>query len=60
LGSRGGFETASQGGYMTRLNTGDKAPGFNLIDQNGEKVKLADFKSKKLFIFFYPKAGTSG
>jgi len=45
---------------MTRLNTGDKAPGFNLIDQNGEKVKLADFKSKKLFIFFYPKAGTSG
>jgi peroxiredoxin Q/BCP len=42
------------------LNPNDKAPDFGLLDQNGKKVFLSDFKGRKLLLFFYPKAGTSG
>ncbi len=45
---------------MANLNPGDKAPDFALLDQNGEAVKLADFGGRRLFIYFYPKASTSG
>lgn len=45
---------------MARLSAGDKAPPFSLVDQNGQKVKLADFKGQRLLVYFYPKAGTSG
>ncbi len=45
---------------MSRLSVGDTAPRFSLTDQNGNKVKLADFKGRRLLVYFYPKAGTSG
>ena len=45
---------------MKTLNTGDKAPGFDLEDQNGQNVHLSDFSGKKLFLYFFPKANTSG
>lgn len=45
---------------MKRLNSGDKPPLFSLKDQNGKTVRLADFAGKKLFLYFYPKANTSG
>lgn len=45
---------------MTRLNPGDKAPDFALQDQNENQVGLADYAGRKLFVFFYPKADTSG
>jgi peroxiredoxin Q/BCP len=38
----------------------DGAPDFNLPDQDGKKVSLSDFKGRKVLLFFYPKAGTSG
>ena len=45
---------------MAQLKTGDKAPKFSLTDQNGSTVELAQFKGKKLLVYFYPKADTSG
>ena len=45
---------------MPLLKPGDQAPAFTLPDQNGNKVKLSDFKGTKLLLYFYPKAGTSG
>ena len=45
---------------MTTLKAGDKAPKFSGSDQNGASHKLADYKGKKLVVFFYPKASTPG
>lgn len=45
---------------MTQLKPGDKAPDFDLTDQAGRRVSLADFVGKPLLAYFYPKAGTSG
>ncbi len=39
---------------------GSKAPAFNLADQTGIKVRLASFKGRKVLVYFYPKADTSG
>ena len=47
-------------GLMARLKEGVKPPDFNLEDQNGKKVKLADFKGRKLLLYFYSKADTPG
>ncbi len=45
---------------MTTLKKGDKAPDFAGIDQDGKQHTLADYKGKKLVVFFYPKANTPG
>ena len=45
---------------MTTLEAGDKAPDFSVADQDGNTIKLSDFKGKKLVLFFYPKASTPG
>jgi cytochrome oxidase Cu insertion factor (SCO1/SenC/PrrC family) len=45
---------------MAELKKGDRAPAFELEDQNGRRVKLADFKGRKLLVYFYPKADTPG
>jgi peroxiredoxin Q/BCP len=42
------------------LEPGDKAPAFTLPDQNGEKVRLSDFKGQWLILYFYPRADTPG
>ncbi len=45
---------------MTHLVKGDKAPDFEGIIETGEKIKLSDFKGRKLILYFYPKDFTSG
>lgn len=45
---------------MTTLTKGDKAPDFSGVDQDGKTHTLADYKGKKLVVFFYPKASTPG
>lgn len=42
------------------LKAKDKAPAFTLLDQNGEKVSLNDFKGQNVVVYFYPKAMTPG
>lgn len=43
------------------LKLGTKAPAFTLVDQNGQKVSLKDFKGKNhVILYFYPKAMTPG
>jgi len=39
---------------------GAKAPDFALATDTGGKVSLKDFKGRKLVLYFYPKANTSG
>ena len=45
---------------MTTLKEGKKAPAFKGTDQNGDIVSLADFKGKKVILYFYPKDDTPG
>lgn len=39
---------------------GEKAPDFELPDQDGKTHKLADYAGKNVVLYFYPKALTSG
>src|SRR5262249_20670985 len=43
-----------------KLTVGDKAPAFTLPRDGGGEVSLSEFKGKKLVLYFYPKADTSG
>ena len=45
---------------MTNLEAGHKAPSFEAICDGNTHIKLADFKGKKVVLFFYPKDNTSG
>jgi len=45
---------------MAKLNPGDAAPDFQLPDQDGKTVSLADFHGRRLLVYFYPKADTQG
>ncbi len=45
---------------MSKFKAGDKAPSFEGVNQNGEKISLNDFKGKKLILYFYPKDNTPG
>jgi len=42
------------------LEPGQNAPAFTLLNQDGEKVKLSDFKGRTVVVYFYPKADTPG
>ena len=45
---------------MELLKVGDRAPDFESVDQNGNKVKLSSFKGKPVVVYFYPKDDTPG
>ncbi len=45
---------------MTRLAPGDAAPDFTLQDADGKDVSLADFRGRKVIVYFYPAAMTPG
>ena len=44
----------------TEITIGAKAPAFALPRDGGGKVSLADFKGRKLVVYFYPRADTPG
>jgi peroxiredoxin Q/BCP len=39
---------------------GETVPDFELLNQDGKAVKLSDYRGKKVILFAYPKAATSG
>jgi peroxiredoxin Q/BCP len=43
---------------MVRI--GDQAPDFALPDPDGRTVRLSDLRGKRVILYFYPKAMTSG
>ena len=44
----------------TRLAPGDTAPEFTLPDADGKPVSLADYRGRRVVVYFYPAAGTPG
>lgn len=42
------------------LSPGDPAPDFTSTDQNGQPIRLSDYRGKKVVLYFYPKDDTSG
>jgi peroxiredoxin Q/BCP len=42
------------------LEVGNPAPAFEAKDQNGNTIKLSDFKGRKVVLYFYPKDNTPG
>ena len=42
------------------IEQGDKAPDFELLDQDGRPVRLSDFRGQRVVLYFYPKADTPG
>ena len=45
---------------MKHIKIGDIAPAFSCKDQNGNAIKLEDYKGKKVVLYFYPKDNTPG
>jgi len=45
---------------MTRLETGDTAPDFTLLDDHGNTVSLHDLKGSNVVLYVYPAAMTPG
>ena len=43
-----------------RLEAGDTAPAFSLPDADGNTVTLADYRGRKVIVYFYPAASTPG
>ena len=44
----------------TRLQPGDPAPEFTLPDADDKPVSLADFRGRRVIVYFYPAASTPG
>ena len=42
------------------LQPGAAAPPFTLLDQSGTPVSQADYKGRKVLLYFYPRAATPG
>jgi peroxiredoxin Q/BCP len=42
------------------LSVGEKAPDFNLLDQNNQPVSLDSFRGQHVLLYFYPKDDTPG
>ena len=45
---------------ISRLSPGDPAPDFTLPDADGKPVSLADYRGRRVVVYFYPAAATPG
>lgn len=61
IGTRGPVaESAPLYRSAMALEPGDPAPAFALTDQNGNTVRMEDFRGGKVLVYFYPEADTPG
>jgi peroxiredoxin Q/BCP len=44
----------------TKLQIGDPAPDFETSTDGGERVKLSDYRGRRVVLYFYPKDDTPG
>ncbi|MFB3904427.1 MAG: thioredoxin-dependent thiol peroxidase [Acidobacteriota bacterium] len=45
---------------MAKINVGDNAPDFTARTDQGQTIRLSDFRGRKVILYFYPKDDTSG
>ncbi len=45
---------------MSQLKAGDLAPDFEALTDANTKVKLSDFRGRRVVLYFYPKDDTPG
>ncbi len=45
---------------MAKLQAGDVAPDFETVTDTGAKIKLSDFRGRRVVLYFYPKDDTPG
>ncbi|RIK43838.1 MAG: thioredoxin-dependent thiol peroxidase [Chloroflexi bacterium] len=43
-----------------KLQVGDMAPDFEAVTDEGKRVKLSDYRGKRVVLYFYPKDDTPG
>ena len=54
------FVLSGFGSSSTYMKIGEKAPLFELFDQDEKLFSLKDYNGKKMVIYFFPKAFTPG
>ena len=54
------FFLVASSSSLAALKVGDRAPNFNLRDQNNIIHELNDYKGNWVVLYFYPKDGTPG
>lgn len=54
------FSNLSNGNIMSSVTIGETVPDFQLAATGDKTLSLADFKGKKLVLYFYPKDNTPG
>ncbi len=42
------------------LQEGNPAPAFDMLNEDGKKIKLSEFKGEPVVLYFFPKADTPG
>jgi thioredoxin-dependent peroxiredoxin len=55
-----GIINALTRGEPRMLQPGETAPDFDVVDHQGNRVRLSDLRGKKVVLWFYPKADTPG